>query len=52
MGHSKGHPEREVHSDTGLPKKIETSQINNLTLQLEELEEQQERQSEQVQGRT
>ena len=21
MGHSKGNPEREVHSDTGLPKK-------------------------------
>ena len=43
MGHSKGCPEREVHSDTGLPKKIETFQINNLTLHLQELEEQQQR---------
>ena len=24
MGHSKGSPEREVHSDTGLPKKNRT----------------------------
>ena len=45
MGHSKGSPEREVHSDTNLPKKkIETFQINNLTLHLQELEEQQQRQ--------
>ena len=44
MGHSKGSPEREVHSDTGIPKKIETFQINNLTLRLQELEEQQQRQ--------
>ena len=44
MGHSEGSPEREVHSDTGLPKLIEIFQINNLTLHLQELEEQQERQ--------
>ena len=44
MGHSKGSPEREVHSNTGLPKRIETFQINNQTLCLEELEEQQQRQ--------
>ena len=44
MGHSKGSPEREIHSDTGLPKKIEIAQINNLTLHLQELEEQQQRQ--------
>ena len=44
MGHSKGSPEREVHADTGLPKKIEIFQINNLTLHLQELEEQQQRQ--------
>ena len=44
MGRSKGHPEREVHSDTGLPKRIETSQINNLSLHLPEHEEQQQRQ--------
>ena len=41
MGHSKGRPEREVHSNTGLPKKIETFQINDLTLHPQELEEQQ-----------
>ena len=40
MGHSKHSPEREVHSDTGLLKKKETVQINNLTLYLQELEEQ------------
>ena len=41
MGHSKGSLEREVHSGTGPPKKIETFQINNLTLHLQNLEEQQ-----------
>ena len=44
MGHSKGSPNREVHNNTGLPKKIETFQINNLTLSLQELEEEQRRQ--------
>ena len=44
MGHSKGSPEGEIHSDTGLPKKMETFQINSLTLHLQELEEQQQRQ--------
>ena len=43
MGHSKGSLEKEVHSNRGLPKKIEIFQINNLTLQLQELEEQQRR---------
>ena len=31
MGHSKGSPEREIHSDTGLPKKdrnISSKQLN------------------------
>ena len=43
MGHSEGSPEREVHSNTGLTKKkIETFQIKNLTLYLQELEEQQQ----------
>ena len=37
MRHSNGSPEREVHRDTGLPKKIETFQIKNLTLGLQEL---------------
>ena len=44
MGHSKSSHEREVHSDTGLPKSIETFQINKLILYLQELEEQEERQ--------
>ena len=39
-----GSPEREVHRDTGLPKKDRTFQINNPTLHLQELEEQQQRQ--------
>ena len=44
MGHSKGSPDREVHSDTGIPKRIETFLINNLTLHLQELKEQKQRQ--------
>ena len=44
MWHRKGSPERVVHSNTGLLKKIETFQINNLTLRLQEHEEQQQRQ--------
>ena len=44
MGHRKGSPEREVHSDTGLPTRIQTFQINNLTLYLQEFEEQKQRQ--------
>ena len=44
MGNSKGSPERKVYSNTGLPKRIETAQINNLTIHLQELEEQQQRQ--------
>ena len=46
MGHSKGSLDREVHSDTGLSKrkKQKTFQINNLTLHLQELEEQQQTQ--------
>ena len=39
-GHSERTPDMEVHSDAGLPKKIETFQINNLTLHLQEFEEQ------------
>ena len=42
MTHSKGSPEREVHSNTGLPNKDRISQINNLTQHLQELEEQQQ----------
>ena len=36
MGHRKGSPEREVHSDTSLTKMTETFQIYNLTLHLQE----------------
>ena len=43
MGHSKDSPEREVHSIQAYIKKIETFQTNNLTLRLQELEEQQQR---------
>ena len=35
MGHSKGSPEREVYSDTGLPKKNKKDQLNNLTIHLQ-----------------
>ena len=42
MGHSEGSPEREVHRDTGLSKKIEIFQKNTLTLPLGEPEEQQQ----------
>ena len=44
MGHSKGSPEREVHSNTSLIKKTDTFQTKNLTLHLQEQEEQQHRQ--------
>ena len=44
MGNSKGHPEREVYSYTGLPKKNRNSSNEHLTLHLQELEEQQQRQ--------
>ena len=44
MGHSEQIPEREVYSDTTYLKKIETFQTNNLTLCLQELEEQEQRQ--------
>ena len=50
MGHSKSSPEREVHADTGLPKKIEIFQINNLTLDLQELKEHYKHSPEQVEG--
>ena len=42
MGHSKGSPERHVHSETGLPKKDRKKIKNNLTLHLQKLEEQQQ----------
>ena len=44
MGQSKGSPERQVYTDTCLPKTIERAQIKNLTLYLQEFEEQQQRQ--------
>ena len=39
MGHRKGSPEREVHSDTGLPKKdrnISNKQANSTSTRMEE----------------
>ena len=42
MGHSEGSPEREVHSDTGPPKKdrnISNKQPNPTTSRLEEQEQ-------------
>ena len=51
MGHSKGSSEREVHNDTGLPKKIETFQINNLILHLQELRNNNKDNGEQERGR-
>ena len=51
MGHSKGSPEREVRSNTVLPKKIETFQINNLTLHQQELGNNNTQTPEQVEGR-
>ena len=44
MGQSKDSPEREVHSIQAYLKRIETSQINNVTIHLQELTEQQQKQ--------
>ena len=44
MEWNEGSLEREVHNDTGVQKKIETFQTNNLALCLQELKEQQQRQ--------
>ena len=41
-GSNAGSPESETPSNTGLPKKDRNIQINNLTLHLQELEEQQQ----------
>ena len=41
---NKGSPEREVHSNIGLPRNIQTFQINSLTPHPQEFEEQQQRQ--------
>ena len=38
MGHCKSSAKGKVHSNTGLVKKQEKSQINNLTLHLKQLE--------------
>ena len=43
MGCSKSSFKREVYSNTILPKKQETSQINNLTLHLKQLEKEQQK---------
>ena len=41
MGHSKSSPEREVHSNSELPKKDRKFEINRISLHPQELEEQQ-----------
>ena len=41
MGHVESSPRREFHSNTGLSKELEKSQMNSLTLYLKELQEQQ-----------
>ena len=51
MGHSKGSPEREVHSNTGLPKKIETFQTNNVTYANKNLRNNKKESPELVEGR-
>ena len=42
MGHREVSPEEEIHRTAGLPNKDKKSQINNLTLHLKHLEEQQQ----------
>ena len=44
MGHSKGSPERDFIAIQAYLKKTETFQTNNLTLRLQELDQQQQRQ--------
>ena len=44
MGHSKGSPEREVHSDTGLPKKGRNISNKQPNLTPTRTKEQQQRQ--------
>ena len=44
MGHNKGSPEREVHSNAGLPKKDGNISNKQPNLHLQELEEHQQRQ--------
>ena len=45
MGHSKGDPEREVHSNTGLPKKNRNTSNKKPNPMPTKLEEQQQKQS-------
>ena len=43
MGCSKSSSKREVYSNTSLPQEQQTSQINNLTLHIKELEKEEQR---------
>ena len=43
MGCSKSSTKREVYSNTILPQETETSQINNLTLHLKQLEKEEQK---------
>ena len=48
---SRGSPEREVYSNTGLPKKNRNSSNKQTNLHIQEFKEQQQRQPKQVEGR-
>ena len=48
---TQGSTEREVHSNKGLPEEMEKSQINNLTLHLQKLEEQQQQRKPRASGK-
>ena len=43
MGHWDSNPKKEIHSITGLYKKQENAQMNNLTSHLKELEKEQQK---------
>ena len=49
MGHFKSSPKGKIHSNTGIPQ--ETSQINNLTLHLKQLEKKKKKHPKLVEGK-
>ena len=51
MGHSKGNPEREAHSNTGLPIEERKISNNNLNLHVKELGNNNKQSPEQAEGR-
>ena len=50
MGHCKSSAKQKVHSNTGIPQETRKSQINNLTLHLKQLEEEEWRNPGLVEG--